>query len=76
MSKSLIHRLANAIAGPPDNLKTPTTDEGLAKHDELPPLEAIRKAWREPGINPKWHRASKQVVRDAMPLLARALDRA
>lgn len=56
--------------------KTPTTPNGFRQYDELPPLEAIRKAWREPGINPKWHRASKQVVRDAMPLLARALDRA
>ena len=76
MSKSMIHRLANAIAGPPDNMKTPTSDKGLAMHDELPPLVAIRKAWRVPGNNPKWHRASQQVVRDAMPLLARALDRA
>lgn len=56
--------------------KTPTTPKGLRQYDDLAPLEALRKAWRIEGTNPKWHNSRKQVVRDAMPLLARALDRA
>jgi len=55
---------------------TPTTPEGLARYDDLPPLDAIVAAWTEPGSHPEWHRRQKAEVWRRMPLLARALDRA
>lgn len=55
--------------------KTPYTEEGLVQYDALPPEEALVRAWTEPGPNPAWHWATRKEVRDAMPLLARALDR-
>jgi hypothetical protein len=56
-------------------VKTPYTDKGLVQYDGLEPLDAVIKAWTEPGPHPAWHEETKRVVRDAMPLLARALDR-
>ena len=54
---------------------TPTTYAGLRKFDHLPPEQAAQEAWTSLGSNPAWGLASKQQVRDSMPLLARALDR-
>lgn len=54
---------------------TPTTGRGLSRFDGLEPEEALALAWSEPGRNKAWHRLTQQVVRDCMPLLARALDR-
>lgn len=56
-------------------MKTPTTPEGLVKFDNLPPKDAIFKAWLEPGINPEYHERMKDEVRKNMPLLARAIER-
>jgi hypothetical protein len=46
--------------------------------DDLPPAQAVARAWRDPG-NPKvwgtWHRWARRDVADLMPLLARSLDR-
>ena len=56
--------------------KTPTTAAGLGKYDKLSPTDAAVKAWITTGGNPGWHFACQKQVRDAMPLLARALDRA
>lgn len=55
--------------------KTPVTLEGLRKFDHLPADQAVVEAWTSLGSNPSWGLKSKQLVRDAMPLLARALDR-
>ena len=56
-------------------METPTTPSGLRQYDHLPPVNAILAAWLEPGLNPAWHEQAKAATRDAMPLLARALDR-
>ena len=56
-------------------VETPVTPQGLRKFDHLSPEEAAVEAWVSLGSNPKWGLESKQLVRDAMPLLARALDR-
>ena len=45
-------------------------------YDHLPALEAALQAWTTPGPVPGYHEAMKRNVRLAMPLLARALDRA
>lgn len=55
--------------------KTPVTDSGLRKYDDLPPKYAVLRAWREPGRDAGWHEAQRRVLRRTMPLLARALDR-
>lgn len=55
--------------------KMPVTPQGLKKYDELPVEEAIKLAWTNEGVYPIAHEEAKQVVRDVMPLLARALDR-
>lgn len=57
-------------------MRTPTTPRGRAAYDHLPPFDAIVKAWTEPGPSPYWHREAQDQVRRAMPVLARALDRA
>ena len=57
-------------------MRTPVTSRGRAAYDHLPPLEAIVKAWTEPGPSSYWHREAQDQVRRAMPVLARALDRA
>lgn len=54
---------------------TPTTPAGEQRYDHLPAAEAVRAAWTQPGLNPAWHAEAQQVVRDAMPLVARALER-
>lgn len=54
---------------------TPTSGAGRTVLDHLPPEVALVRAWTEPGSNPRWHRMCVQVVRDCMPVLARALDR-
>jgi len=54
---------------------TPTTARSHTKWDDLPPEDALVRAWTEPGRNLRWHRMCIQVVRDCMPVLARALDR-
>lgn len=45
-------------------------------YDHLHPVDAVLCAWTVPGPVPAYHAAMQQQVRDAMPLLARALDRA
>lgn len=57
-------------------MTTPTTPEGLAQYDHLPWPEAALLAWTEPGCHPEWHWRCRNRVREEMPLLARALDRA
>ena len=54
---------------------TPTSPNGRTKHDNLPPPSAVVKAWMEPGPYPAYHNRMKQYVRNAMPLLGKALDR-
>lgn len=54
---------------------TPMTAQGRTSLDHLPPEEALARAWSKPGPHPRWHRMTQQVVRDCMPLVARALDR-
>jgi hypothetical protein len=44
-------------------------------YDNLPPEQAVLKAWTRPGPRPDWHRKMQDEVRKVMPLLARALDR-
>lgn len=53
--------------------RTPVT--GLGLYDGLYSLDAVIESWRNAGPRPAWHEARKREVRDAMPLLARALDR-
>ena len=55
--------------------RTPVSPAKLRRYDHLPAAEAASRAWAKPGVNPEWHREMRQRVRDAMPLLARALDR-
>lgn len=57
-------------------MRTPSTPSGRAAYDHLPPLEAIIRAWTEPGPRPDWHRRAQDEVRRAMPTLAHALDKA
>lgn len=54
---------------------TPRTDAGLRQYDHLSALDAVIRAWTEPGPNPAWHEMTRKEVHDSMPLLARALDR-
>ena len=46
----------------------------MTMYDSLPAVNAIYRAWTEPGDNPIWHARMKNEVRSAMPLLGRALD--
>lgn len=55
---------------------TPVTYSGLLKYDHLPALQAILRAWNEPGDAPAWHARRKAEVRASMPVLAHTLDRA
>lgn len=57
------------------NMKTPITPAGLQQYDNLDPCLAIAVAWTNPGDKPAWHSYAKAVVREAMPVLARSLDR-
>lgn len=56
-------------------MKMPVTPDGLRKYDKVPVEEAIKLSWNDPGVYPIAHEEAKQLVRDVMPLLARALDR-
>lgn len=56
-------------------MTTPTTPEGLARWDHLPWPDNALAAWMDTGPNPEHHRREQDVVREAMPLVARALDR-
>lgn len=56
--------------------RTPTTEGGLRQLDDLPATDAVVLAWTTPGPAPLHHKMMRQVVRDAMPVLARSLDRA
>ena len=56
-------------------MRTPVTPGGLRKYDHLPPAEAAVRAWTTPGTHPEWDYRCKQETREALPLLARALDR-
>lgn len=47
----------------------------LNMYDGLPPEEAVAAAWTIKGRNPNYHVIKKAEVREAMPLLGRALDR-
>ena len=40
----------------------------------MTPTQALITAWTEPGLHPWWHKKAQRAVRDAMPLVARALD--
>ena len=55
--------------------KTPVTRKGLKQFDWMTPEQAALNAWTQVGGNPYWHDKMRTQVRDAMPLLARALDR-
>ena len=55
--------------------ETPITEEGLKQFDNLPPAEAILAAWNTPGPEPIWHEEAKRLVRNLMPVMARAIDR-
>ena len=56
-------------------MKTPFTPEGLRQYDNLPPVEAVVAAWTTAGRRPDWDVRVAGMIRDAAPLLARALDR-
>jgi len=49
--------------------------EGPHQYDHLPAAEAARRAWTHYGVRPVWHLLAQETVRNAMPVLARALDR-
>lgn len=49
--------------------------KGIRKYDHLPPVEAIVQAWTIEGPQPLYHNAAKNAVAQAMPLLARAIER-
>jgi hypothetical protein len=55
--------------------ETPFTKEALEQFDSLTALEAVTKAWSDPGKHPAWHYRMQQIVRTNMPALGRALDR-
>lgn len=57
------------------SVRTPTTRDGRSQYDGLSASDAVARAWTTPGANPEWHKKAQQEVRDAMPVLARALDR-
>jgi hypothetical protein len=53
-------------------------DELMGVWDHLPPIEAVARAWMDPGprhIYGTWHRSAREEIAYLMPLLARALDR-
>lgn len=57
------------------NPPTPITISGAKAYDHLPAIEAVVRAWTEPGESPDWHRHKRRQVHAAMPLLGRALNR-
>lgn len=56
-------------------MSKPPTREGLEIFDHLPADEAIVMAWNVPGAAPRYHRDMKILVREQMPVLARAIER-
>ena len=56
-------------------MRTPVPGTGLKQYDDLPPVEAVIKAWTLAGYYPEWHHRQKTELYHDMPLLARALDR-
>lgn len=56
-------------------MKMPVTRKGLRQYDNMPAIEAVAKAWNVPGRHPRAHEQAKREVKDAMPLLYRALER-
>ena len=55
---------------------TPIHGPNLYKYDPYLPLWAALRAWSIQGKEAQWHKEAQESVRLAMPLLARALDRA
>ena len=49
--------------------------QGERKFDDLPPDEAVRRAWTDAGSMPTVLAIRQDAVRELMPTLARALDR-
>lgn len=47
----------------------------LEKYDHLPPEQAIIRAWTDGDPSPRWHALAIRDVDNAMPLLARAVER-
>lgn len=47
----------------------------LEKYDHLPPEQAIIRAWTDGDPSPRWHGLAMRDVHNAMPLLARAVER-
>lgn len=58
-----------------DGPVTPTTSRGLRVYDDRTAADAARLAWIGSGRRSDWHALCVGVVRRAMPVLARALDR-
>lgn len=56
-------------------MRTPYSEDGIRKLDDLPAADAVLLAWAMKGRNPKYHERAQQQVRDLMPVLGRALDR-
>lgn len=45
-----------------------------AQFNAMPPVAAVRRAWTDPGSDPRLHETLQRMVRAYMPLLAEALD--
>ena len=63
---------------PNDNARmadTPITPDAIRQYDNLDPLEAVVRAWTDPGPHRNWHAGAAGDVRETMPLLGRGLDR-
>lgn len=52
-----------------------TDPRTLEKYDHLPPEMAIIRAWTDGDPSPRWHALAIRDVHQAMPLLARAVER-
>lgn len=57
------------------SLRTPITAEALQRARQDDPLTAAVRAWTEPGPHPQYHERCRLTMREAMPLVADALDR-
>lgn len=71
-------RLFDRITRKPTTVKRSPARQphtGLRRYDALNPEEAVSLAWTLPGVHPRYHAEQQQIVRERMPLLARALDR-
>lgn len=56
-------------------MKTPVSQGARAEFAEMPPLEAVVRAWTDRGPFPAWHQKVQADIRKSMPLLADSLDR-